>query len=102
MTKAFFCLGSPAFAKSLAENQNQNWVISKKKKRLHNNLVAKNKKVLELSQIQNGFAKMFKWHQNSLGNLNFKLISEKLESFNSNSNSTLICDNQKYSDFILL
>ena len=36
--------------------------------------------MLELSQIQTGFAKMFKWHQNSLGNQNFKLISEKLES----------------------
>ena len=25
-------------------------------------------KVLELSQIQSGFAKMFKWHKNLLGN----------------------------------
>ena len=57
-------------------------------------------KVLELSQIQSGFAKVFKWHQNSLDNENFKLISEKLES--SNSNSTLICGNQKCFNFILL
>ena len=38
--------------------------------------------------MQSGFAKMFKWHRNSLGN--------------SNSNSTLICDNQKCYNFILL
>ena len=53
-----------------------------------------------MSQIQSGFAKMFKWHQNLLGSENFKLILEKQQS--SNSNSTLICGNQKCSNFILL
>ena len=53
-----------------------------------------------MSQIQSGFAKMFKWHQNLLNSENFKLILEKLQS--SNSNSTLICGNQKCFNFILL
>ena len=57
-------------------------------------------RVLELSQIQSGFTKIFKWHQNLLGSENFKLFLEKLES--SNSNSTLICGNQKCFNFILL
>ena len=33
-----------AFVKSLAENRDRSWVTSKKKKGLHNNLVAKIKK----------------------------------------------------------
>ena len=41
-------------------------MISKKKvKGLYNNL---GEKVLELSQIQSGFAKMIKLHRNLLGN----------------------------------
>ena len=57
-----------AFAKKFGQKSKSKLDDLQKEKRSSQYFGGKNEEVLELSQIQNGFAKTFEWHRNSLGN----------------------------------